>query len=149
MSHFKRFLWNFPEEGAHRKSGVASLRTFWCGMGGLKLEIFVDVCVHKKGAKMKDLHTIWGRYHALILFFVDLTHGEPRCMCKIEDFDRVSFHETGISFLAMVVHKLHASQQTWSGFSPTTVPDNNRRSGLSPMTVPEMSTGWSLYYNKV
>ncbi len=33
------------------------------------------------------------------------------------------------------------NQQTWSGFSPTTVPDNNRQSGLSPTTVPEMSTG--------
>ncbi len=86
-------------------------------MGGLKLEICVDVCVHKKGVKMKDLHTIWDHYHALILFFVDLTHGEPRCMCKIEDFDRVSFDK----------------------------PDNNRRSRLSATMVPEMSTGWSLY----
>ena len=34
-----------------------------------------------------------------------------------------------------------STQQTWSGISPTTVPDNNRQSGLSPMTVPEMSTG--------
>ena len=33
------------------------------------------------------------------------------------------------------------SQQTWSGFSPTTVPDNNRQSGLSPTTVPKMSKG--------
>ena len=33
------------------------------------------------------------------------------------------------------------AQQTWSEFSPTTVPDNNRQSGLSPITVPEMSTG--------
>ena len=33
------------------------------------------------------------------------------------------------------------TQQTWSGFSPATVPDNNRQSGLSPMTVSEMSTG--------
>ena len=28
-----------------------------------------------------------------------------------------------------------------SGFTPTTVPDNNRQSGPSPVTVPEMSTG--------
>ena len=35
-----------------------------------------------------------------------------------------------------------SAQQTWSGFSPTTVPDNNRQSGLSPTTIPEMSTGW-------
>ncbi len=34
------------------------------------------------------------------------------------------------------------TQQTWSGFSPTTVPDNNRQSGLSPTTVPKMSTGY-------
>ncbi len=40
-----------------------------------------------------------------------------------------------------------ASQQTWSGFSPTTVPDNSRQSGLSPKAVPEMSTG--LYKNRV
>ncbi len=33
------------------------------------------------------------------------------------------------------------SQQTWSGFSPTTVPDNNRQSGFSPTTVPKLSTG--------
>ena len=32
------------------------------------------------------------------------------------------------------------SQQTWSRFSPTTVPDNNRQSGLSPATDQEMST---------
>ncbi len=32
-------------------------------------------------------------------------------------------------------------QQTWSGFSPTKIPDNNRQSGLLPTTVPEMSTG--------
>ena len=32
-------------------------------------------------------------------------------------------------------------QQTWSGFSPTAVPDNNRQSRLSPTTVPKMSTG--------
>ncbi len=32
-------------------------------------------------------------------------------------------------------------QQTWSGFSPTTVPDNNRQSGFSPTTVPKLSTG--------
>ncbi len=37
------------------------------------------------------------------------------------------------------------SQQAWSGFSPTTVPDNNRQSGLSPMTVPEMSTAMLFY----
>ncbi len=35
----------------------------------------------------------------------------------------------------------NASQQTWSRFSPTTVPDNKRQSGLSPTTVPEMSQG--------
>ncbi len=33
------------------------------------------------------------------------------------------------------------AQQTWSRFSLTSVPDNNRQSGLSPTTVPEMSTG--------
>ncbi len=33
------------------------------------------------------------------------------------------------------------SQQTWSGFSPTTVPDNNRQSRFSPTTVPKLSTG--------
>ena len=33
------------------------------------------------------------------------------------------------------------TQQTWSGFSPTTVPDNKRQSRLSPTTVPEMSIG--------
>ncbi len=27
--------------------------------GGLKLENCADVCAHKKGAKTKDLHTIW------------------------------------------------------------------------------------------
>ncbi len=32
-----------------------------------------------------------------------------------------------------------STQQTWSGFSPTTVPDNNRQSGLSPTTVPKIS----------
>ncbi len=32
-------------------------------------------------------------------------------------------------------------QQTWSGFSPTTVPDNNRQSWFSPTTVPKLSTG--------
>ncbi len=37
--------------------------------------------------------------------------------------------------------QVKTTQQTWSGFSPTTVPDNNRQSGLSPTTVPEMSTG--------
>ncbi len=36
---------------------------------------------------------------------------------------------------------MHA-QQTWSGFSQTTVPDNNRQSGFSPTTVPKLSTGW-------
>ena len=33
------------------------------------------------------------------------------------------------------------TEQTWSGFSPTAGPDNNRQSGLSRMTVQEMSTG--------
>ena len=32
------------------------------------------------------------------------------------------------------------AQQTWSGFSPTTVLKKNRQSGLSPTAVPEMST---------
>ncbi len=43
------------------------------------------------------------------------------------------------------------SQQTWSGFSPTTVLDNNRQSGLnnrqsglSLTTVPEMPTGFGI-----
>ncbi len=40
------------------------------------------------------------------------------------------------------------SQQTWSGFSPITVPDDNRQSVLSPMTVPEMSTGMSNIFKK-
>ncbi len=40
---------------------------------------------------------------------------------------------------------LISSQQTWSGFSPTRVPDNNRQSGFSPTTVPKLSTG-SEYY---
>ncbi len=35
------------------------------------------------------------------------------------------------------------TQQTWSGFSRTTVPNNNRQSGLSPTMVPEMSTGYA------
>ncbi len=34
-----------PRGAAHRKSGVASLRTFWCGMGGLKLE-HLKPCIH-------------------------------------------------------------------------------------------------------
>ncbi len=33
------------------------------------------------------------------------------------------------------------TQQTRSGISPTTVPDNNRQSGFSPTTVPKLSTG--------
>ncbi len=33
------------------------------------------------------------------------------------------------------------SQQTWSGFSLTTVSDKNRQSGLSPTTVPKLSKG--------
>ena len=32
------------------------------------------------------------------------------------------------------------TQQTWSGFSPSTVRDSHCRSGLSPTTFPEMST---------
>ncbi len=55
--------YTMPRGAAHGKSGVASLRTFRCGMGYLKLEHCVDVCAHKKGVKMKDLHTIWGHYH--------------------------------------------------------------------------------------
>ncbi len=42
---------------------------------------------------------------------------------------------------SLIVESVWLSQQTWSGFSSTTVPDNNRQSRLSPMTVPEMSTG--------
>ncbi len=41
------------------------------------------------------------------------------------------------SILSVIV-----TQQTWSGFSPTTVPDNNRQSGFSPTTVPKLSTGY-------
>ncbi len=37
------------------------------------------------------------------------------------------------------MRKTLPSQQTWSGFSPTTVPDNDRQSELSPMTDPKMS----------
>ncbi len=37
---------------------------------------------------------------------------------------------------------LNPTQQTWSGFSLTTVPDNNRQSGFSPTTVPKLSTGY-------
>ena len=33
------------------------------------------------------------------------------------------------------------TKQTWSGFSLTTVPENNRQTGLSPTTVPAMSIG--------
>ncbi len=40
-----------------------------------------------------------------------------------------------------ITHLQH-TQQTWSGFSPTTVPDNNRQSGFSPTTVPKLSTGY-------
>ena len=40
--------------------------------------------------------------------------------------------------------KRNISQQTWSGFSPTTVPDNNRQSGFSPTTVPKLSTGFEI-----
>ncbi len=36
---------------------------------------------------------------------------------------------------------LITSQQTWSGFSPTTVSDNNRQSGFSPTMVPKLSKG--------
>ncbi len=43
--------------------------------------------------------------------------------------------------IARKYKKFHATQQTWSGFSPTIVPDNNRRSGLSPTMVPKLSTG--------
>ncbi len=46
------------------------------------------------------------------------------------------FHYTCIT-----LYHLLRSQQTWSGFSPTTVPDNNRQSGFSPTTVPKLSTG--------
>ncbi len=35
------------------------------------------------------------------------------------------------------------SQQTLSGFSPSTVPNSNRQSGISPTTVPKMSTGFA------
>ena len=42
------------------------------------------------------------------------------------------------------------SQQTWSGFSPTTVPDNNRQSGFSPTTVPKLSKGlFPVFYAKL
>ncbi len=45
----------YPGGGAaQRKSGVASLRTFRCGMGGLKLEHCVDVYAHKMGVKMNE-----------------------------------------------------------------------------------------------
>ncbi len=37
------------------------------------------------------------------------------------------------------------TQETWSGFSPTTVPHNNSQSVLSPTTVPEMSAGKKVY----
>ena len=33
------------------------------------------------------------------------------------------------------MYSIFTSQQTWSGFSPTIVPDNNRLSGLSPKNV--------------
>ncbi len=41
------------------------------------------------------------------------------------------------------------AQQTWSGFSPTTVPDNNRQSGFSPTAVPKLSTGWCMSMTQV
>ncbi len=50
------------------------------------------------------------------------------------------------SYCCLLMHKF-ISQQTGSGFSPITVPDNNRRSGLSPTTVPKLSTG--LYLNGI
>ncbi len=39
------------------------------------------------------------------------------------------------------------TQQTWSGFSPTTVPDNKRQSGFSPTTVPKLSAGYCLSHS--
>ena len=45
------------------------------------------------------------------------------------------------SRLVDVAGFLDMSQQTWTRFSPTTVPNNNRQSGFSPTTVLEMSTG--------
>ncbi len=46
---------------------VASLPTFRCGMGGLKLENCMDVCkcvyTKKGGGKIKDIHALWGHYH--------------------------------------------------------------------------------------
>ncbi len=48
-----------PRGAACIKSGVASLRRFWCGMGGRKLESCVEVCGHKMGVKIAGFHTIW------------------------------------------------------------------------------------------
>ncbi len=50
-----------------------------------------------------------------------------------------------MKFASKLIHggQVHLSQQTWSGFSPPTVPDNNRQSGFSPTTVPKLSTGLS------
>ena len=44
-----------PGVAAQVKSGVASLRTFWCGMGVPKLGNCGEVCGHK----IIHFHTIW------------------------------------------------------------------------------------------
>ena len=48
-----------PGVVARPNSGVASLHTFWCGMGVLKLGSCVDVCGCGMGVKVTHLHIIW------------------------------------------------------------------------------------------
>ena len=51
-----------PGVAAREKIGVASLRRFWCGMGGLKLRYREEVCGHIKGVKIEHFHTIRDNY---------------------------------------------------------------------------------------
>ena len=48
----------FPGVAARPNNGVASLRTFWCGMGVLKLRTCVDVCWCGMGVKITSSHNM-------------------------------------------------------------------------------------------
>ncbi len=57
-------------------------------------------------------------------------------------YEKIPYFSHGRALLETLPHwHVTISQQTWSGFSPTTVPDNNRQSRFSPTMVPKLSKG--------
>ncbi len=95
------------------------------------------------GAPWQEWHSQMSWCYHAILPFSALEGTSRKCPTSLilEWADR-------IQILGPQIIDYFTSQQTWSGFPPTTVPDQHCAPGLSPTTVPEMSNGMTPKFKK-